>query len=542
MADASSRAAYEAALITQNRALQARQDAIDVMRRLLEEFDTDPLITKAKEALTDILENPDVITDEVFNNIMSKTTEVLDANFDSQVSEMLGYARKNNISGSALQLGLQRAKNARATAIAGAYRDAIIQRSQEGLKTQTEALNSTMQYMTNFFQQKRVVSEDLANVLNTVVEAPFENFGPPAVAEPGTVGGTRPIPVNYNTPGSEGFNLQGFSLNQDKKLVYDAVTGQLVTPEVAAQEKFRREQEMNQKNADARSRDALVRRDDSGGAYQDLLAQIRGLSGPAAKKVSPDGSTVNGVPVDQWLKMQSENVGAQSNALSPAVSPTVSNLTPGGPTIQDASVSGQTAEGQAGAISNLQRVSGPGYSTINGQDYAYGPDAGGPKGSSTIQGAGLDTGSVTFGGGADAVSRSKKLIAQFGAGSLIGTTAGPGVKQTSSQFNRAPGVSTPGTSTGQRLVQTMGAVESGPVIKTSAGPGVRQADPVTRNPNGSITVITGYQKADLKAGGKRTANTYTFDTQQQYNEWLKKQNGGAGSTIVTSSGTGVRHE
>jgi hypothetical protein len=170
--------AYNAALVTRDRAIQGRQDAIDVLNRLLAQMGDDPLVVKAKENLQKLLENPEVITDEVFGNIMSKTTEVMDSNYNTQVSEVLNAARSKGITGPALQATLQKAKESRAIAIAGAYRDALIERANSGLKTNLDAINATSNLLNNLFNQQRVVSEDLANVMRETVEEPFLNVTP----------------------------------------------------------------------------------------------------------------------------------------------------------------------------------------------------------------------------------------------------------------------------------------------------------------------------------------------------------------------------
>jgi hypothetical protein len=186
---ASNEAIYQAALITEQRALTGHQDAIDIMQRLLASMGDDPLLAQTKENLMKILENPEVITDEVFNNIMSKTGEILDTNYDQQVQEVLGAARSKGVSGPALQVTLQKAKEARASAMASAYRDAIISRSESGLKTSMDAITSASNLLTQLFDQQRVLTTDIANVMRETVEAPFRNYGVDSVQEGQVSGG-----------------------------------------------------------------------------------------------------------------------------------------------------------------------------------------------------------------------------------------------------------------------------------------------------------------------------------------------------------------
>jgi len=174
---ASNESAYQAALITEQRALDGHTQAIDLLQRLLDSMGDDPLLVQTKTNLQKILENPEVITDEVFNNIMSKTGEILDTNYDQQVQEVLGAARAKGVSGPALQVTLQKAKQQRAVAMAGAYREAIIARSESGLKTNMEAIASATSLLNNLFTNQRVASEDLATVMREVVPAPFRNYG-----------------------------------------------------------------------------------------------------------------------------------------------------------------------------------------------------------------------------------------------------------------------------------------------------------------------------------------------------------------------------
>lgn len=191
--DKSNESAYQAALVTEQRAIDGRQQSIDLLQRLIAQMGDDPLLVKTKENLTKILDNPEVITDEVFNNIMSKTGEILDTNYDQQVQEVLGAARAKGVSGPALQVTLQKAKQQRASAIAGAYRDAIISRAESGLKTNMDAITSATNLLQNLFSNQRVASEDLVNVLTSTIPAPFRNYGVddvnPGVLSNGGAGG-----------------------------------------------------------------------------------------------------------------------------------------------------------------------------------------------------------------------------------------------------------------------------------------------------------------------------------------------------------------
>jgi len=119
---------------------------------------------------------------------MSKTGEILDTNYDQQVQEVLGAARSKGVSGPALQVTLQKAKEARASAMAGAYRDALIERANSGLKTSMDAITSASNLLTQLFDQQRVLTTDVANVMRETVEAPFRNYGTDS-AQAGEVGG-----------------------------------------------------------------------------------------------------------------------------------------------------------------------------------------------------------------------------------------------------------------------------------------------------------------------------------------------------------------
>ena len=187
--DTSSEAAYQASLVTRDRALAAQQQSIDLLQRLLAQMGNDPLIVQARESLSKILANPSVITDEVFNNIMSKTQEVMDADYDSQISQFIDNARSKGVTGDTLGIQLQKAKNARASGMAAAYRDAIVQRSKEGLTTSIEAVNTTFNALNTLMANQRVATEDLVNVYQSVVPEPFRNYGAPAEALPAGAAG-----------------------------------------------------------------------------------------------------------------------------------------------------------------------------------------------------------------------------------------------------------------------------------------------------------------------------------------------------------------
>jgi len=187
--DASSDAAYEASLITRDRALAAQQQSIDLLQRLLSQMGDDPLLVMAKESLTKIIANPSVITDEVFSNIMSKTQEVMDANYDSQVNQFLDNARSKGVTGDTLAIQLQKAKNARAQGMAAAYRDAIVARAKEGLTTSIDAINTAFNAVNQSLTNQRVATEDLVNVYQNVVPEPFRNYGAPSQALPAGAGG-----------------------------------------------------------------------------------------------------------------------------------------------------------------------------------------------------------------------------------------------------------------------------------------------------------------------------------------------------------------
>lgn len=443
-ADATSDSAYQASLVTRDRALQSRQDAIDVLQRLLAQMDDDPLVTKARTNLEKILENPEVITDEVFNNIMSKTSEVLDSNMDQQIADTLAVARNRGITGPALAMQLDRAKNARASAMASAYRDAIIERSKMGKSTLIEAINATQSFMTQFFQNKRLLTEDLANVLQTIVEEPFQNQGAPGGAQAGGVPGVSrgtPINIDYGT---------------GRRL------GEPTPAEAAAQAEAERLRiEMARQN-DADNFAARVRDGD----------YMRNMSTPGGTVTQPEGAktgaslgsagTIDGMSVEEFLNQARGgisspqapvNVGSNINqtlqktaqdsvnsmlSLSP-LNPGMVAGTTASQQLQNATQGAQTAtSGLVGLGADLASrlttsgINKPNYIRTQPQTATINPTTqqadsrGGAEGSITV----ADQAPIYFGGGTQEAVRAKSLANQ--GYDVIGTSEGAGVRYSAS--------------------------------------------------------------------------------------------------------------
>lgn len=430
MPDQSSENAYQAALVTRDRALQARQESIDVLRRLLSQMEDDPLVQKARANLDKILENPEVITDEVFNNIMSKTGEVLDANYDQQVQQVLAAARSKGVSGPALQLTLQRAKEARATAIASAYRDAIIERASTGLQTSLDAINQTSSLLNNLFNQQRVVTEDLVNTMQTVVEEPFRNVGPaelPQAAAPSGAGQWRPITANYPTESP---------FSKETVQAFNPATGKVewVTPEMKAQLDAQNQAYWDTRNQRAREADAEAERQYQQWKAQNLAGGERPAVTPMPQTVvqpskTPTGETIT-LPISQF---QGGGTTAPVSGMAGVGSDLISNL-------KSAATSGvsQIQNAVTGAMSGL---TGLGNTIAQNFQSALKAPTSVQTQYTTIPGTNIETGAANLpGGAAQAASLGKQLVQQYGSKAVIGTSSGPGVRYDTTSAGSGKGV------------------------------------------------------------------------------------------------------
>jgi len=489
--DASSEAAYQASLVTRDRALQSRQESIDIMKRLISQMEDDPLMTLARQSLEKILQNPDVITDEVFNNIMSKTQEVLDANYDTQVEQFLDTARSRGVTGDTLAIQLSKAKNARAQGMASAYRDALIARSKEGLTTSLEAINSTFTNLNNFFQNKRIATEGLVNAVQSVVQnpnygEPFRNEGAPAAAMIGGGGGGAAGGAGNRTAIPINDPLAGKTFAEWGVSGPEGGAGQVPTGPVA--------------NAEGSTKGTLTDEQIFGqGAIP--------TGGPDATPLSPQqykdgvGSQVSAADLstDELLKL--------TNAIGKEFKPQTMNLNAGLSTsLQDAaqkSVSGMLSKSTVAPVMGAA----PGYNqtpqaTTIKPGYQATPNVTG--GYATLSGAGLPSSGVEMGGGTAEAARVSNMIGQ----------------------------------TNQRTGEV---ITPDQIIGTSAGGGVRKlAEPVQAQ--------TGNENWKQIAGPSGTMKWVPMSTAEIAAAKKKKSallaskvgSANAGTTIVTSSGMGVR--
>lgn len=457
---ASNESIYQASLVTEQRALAGHQDAIDIMQRLLASMGDDPLLVKTKENLTKILENPEVITDEVFNNIMSKTGEILDTNYDQQVQEVLGAARASGVSGPALQVTLQKAKEARATAMASAYRDAIIERSASGLKTSMDAITSASNLLTQLFDQQRVLTTDIANVMRETVAAPFRNYGVDDVQAGGEGGNGASLGGYGSTPASDYSNVAGYKLGDLTRADEAASAAQGVGSAQQSDAAFQ---------ASQAARNAASKWNPDGtpkattpaapqavpnavpgqpGAPVSLTADERGpASGTgtitiAGKKfsVSADGvmTPVDYESYDTTNRTLASGVLTQNaNPLSPASTQYPYDTT--SPVAQAEKSSAMETETIQAAVAAamkplsysataVQNQFAPAQSTLAPSTIlgtAY--NNGNPYSESTLQ---SPAGTISAGGGAEEASRGQDLVSTYGMDKVIGSTAGYGVRQT----------------------------------------------------------------------------------------------------------------
>jgi len=502
--DASSEAAYQASLVTRDRALQSRQESIDIMKRLISQMEDDPLMTLARQSLEKILQNPDVITDEVFNNIMSKTQEVLDANYDTQVEQFLDTARSRGVTGDTLAIQLSKAKNARAQGMASAYRDALIARSKEGLTTSLEAINSTFTNLNNFFQNKRIATEGLVNAVQSVVQnpnygEPFRNEGAPAAAMIGGGGGGAAGGAGNRTAIPINDPLAGKTFAEWGVSGPEGGAGQVPTGPVA--------------NAEGSTKGTLT--------DEQIFGQgIIPTGGPVDTNVAqPNASPPSPATSDQ---AQIDALGAQiQKTFSGAQAPLSlgANLTEGmvsaskdaiNKMLGSSLVSGVSGLA-SGAVKNIPPLTAQ-SSTIKPVTYGITPqgtiqtgkEGGGAYNMATLSGAGLPSSGVEMGGGAAEAQRVAGMIGQTNQKTgevitpdqIIGTTSGGGVR---------------------KLAEPVQAQTGNENWKQIAGPnGTMKWVPM----NAAEVAAAAKKKSALLASKVKSAN--------------------AGTTIVTSSGMGVR--
>lgn len=393
----------EAAGITRDRALQGRQDAIDVIKRTLGEMENNPVALQMQEVLSEIMDSPSLITDEIFNNIMSKTGEVLDASYDAEVGQFLDAARARGIAGPALQTQLQRAKQAKSSALAGAYRDAIIARAKEGKQTQLEAVRIGNSLLSNLFDQKRVLTEDLANVLQSVVEEPFVNPGPPRLPQaPGGAGGGggggfSSIDYKGRIGPRLGEDTSGGGGGYDPT-DYDGVAYPN-QPKLTNAERFGLTGQVKELQTQVDKQKSLT---DQQQAFANQRAYLD--SGETPPMLDASG------------KLQSTADYAKAAAES----------------LQKAGLSAgsEGAEGLAGRVSQYSQPGGsvsppPGGSVGMLTPGVQRMDFGRPK-ENTMRLSSGET--ISFGGGAAGAAHAESLAKQYQPGSIIGTSAGAGVR------------------------------------------------------------------------------------------------------------------
>lgn len=573
---ASNEAAYQAALITEQRALDGHTQAIDLLQRLLDSMGDDPLLVQTKTNLQKILENPEVITDEVFNNIMSKTGEILDTNYDQQVQEVLGAARSKGVSGPALQVTLQKAKQARAVAMASAYREAIISRSESGLKTNMEAIASATNLLNQLFTNQRATSQDLATVMREVVPAPFRNSGVDDVqaADPnagggggagGAGGGSKPLTMDFSQTG--GLGAWGENLAKEQ---------------AAATETAARATDLAQAKSQAEFEAYWAKWGANGTAAQKAADQaVAGKATPAAVPGTP-GMPV-GLTADEQLGAQAPASGTgtfEMNGKSYTMDANGS-ITPVDYTAYDTS----KRNGGIPLLYNPNPLSAPSISSPTGRDLmqAQIKSAMAPLSSvaSTVQnnfapgapisilkpvdygttlGAAYNNGNpyteqtlttpgaapIVAGGGAAEATRGAQLVSTYGAPAVIGTTAGFGV--------RNPAQIVAGSvSAGDKLsdiydsnagVRTSATPYSGPVSTASATTASAAAEEKARIAANYAKLQAIAAQGDTGPGGKM-AVAYYEELARQQNETKKKPvvptSSNAGTVIRTTAGEGYRH-
>lgn len=525
--DASSEAAYQASVTTRDRALEAQKQSIDIMKRLLSQMEDDPLLALARESLEKILKNPEVITDEVFSNIMSKTQEVLDANYDSQIEQFLDTARSRGVSGDTLAIQLQKAKSARAQGMAAAYRDTLIARAKEGLATSIEAVNATFSSLSQHNAQKLQATEDLVNLYQSVVPEPFRNYGAPSEAMPtgagggGGAGGARtPINIDYSTltptmlagelplgtsewqgegawwEPSKGPKEAGGTLTDAERA---GTAGTLTTEQLVAMSEA-----TAAKNAAMTPEQRAAQAEAERQAYvQNGISQEQAaaLQTEMQKQFAPQAP----VKLDTGALQSSLQTNAQNLVNQQLASTSPVNLSaPTQPTSQY-TVPGNVRTGVAPTTYSITP-----QGTLSNME----------QGMTTLQGPGLGTAGVTMGGGTAEAQRVASMIGEktptgqiITPQQIIGTTAGGGVRKD--------------------------AVAATPTVASVAAKAGLDPNVVAKywsNENfnvdtskGRVTYLPGSFKSEALAAMKRESEKKKTTSQQL-----------ADKLIVTSSGTGYR--
>lgn len=580
----SSKSIFEAAVVTRDRALQGRQDAIDVLQRILDQMGDDPLVVKTKENLLAILEHPEVITDEVFNNIMSKTGEVLDSNYDTQVQEVLGAARAKGVSGPALQITLQRAKEGRAVAIAGAYRDALISRAESGLKTNMDAITSATNLLNNLFGQQRVASESLANVMRETVEEPFRNYGPDyfpqeagippeadASGQPGG-GGRGALPMNFLPQDPNWGKMDSDMLARAAALRGEDING---NPLPSADATTYGNQPSGQPGTKASSEAATA-------AYEKAkadadVAAIKAQYGSkedqkgaslAGTYVLPDGTYTNippndvsgyeKDPVTGLMRPYDTSTGYRTSAQPASTQPAIPSVQPQPTSSVQSAISkamapissiGSTIAGYFGATpaiaapqsvlalptriqANLPYTQGAAYGP-NYQESTISPVGGAP---------------ISAGGGAPEAARGEQLVAQYGAPSVIGTTAGYGVRDTDVAGYGGAGTAYPTATGSQSAGATLASKYAGPVDYSAAQ---AAADTKKRQDDYAALMAEAAAYSNAQKYGSRGMMGVGGSGLDWVEVYRKKRDAGEipgipakegpGTAIETTSGSGVRH-
>jgi hypothetical protein len=480
------------------------------MKRLISQMEDDPLMTLARQSLEKILQNPDVITDEVFNNIMSKTQEVLDANYDTQVEQFLDTARSRGVTGDTLAIQLSKAKNARAQGMASAYRDALIARSKEGLTTSLEAINSTFTNLNNFFQNKRIATEGLVNAVQSVVQnpnygEPFRNEGAPAAAMiggggGGAAGGRRQIGYDFSGVDAK----REAEANRENALEIARIQSMPGQPggtptqvtsgtptsatQVAGGTPTGGPDQVPAANQEAQLRASMIASGMLPQQYKDGVG-----SQVSAADLSTDELLKLTNAIGKEFKPQTMNLNAGlSTSLQDAAQKSVSNMMTKAPTVSTVPyVSTMTPNAQTAPQATTIK---PGYqATLQS-----------PGGYTNLSGAGLPSSGVEMGGGTAEAARVSNMIGQ----------------------------------TNQRTGEV---ITPDQIIGTSAGGGVRKlAEPVQAQ--------TGNENWKQIAGPSGTMKWVPMSTAEIAAAKKKKSallaskvgSANAGTTIVTSSGMGVR--
>lgn len=472
--DASSAAAYEASIVTRDRALAAQQQSIDIIKRLISQMEDDPLMTLARESLEKILKNPEVITDEVFGNIMSKTQEVLNANYDSQVEQFLDTARSRGVTGDTLAIQLSKAKNARAQGMAAAYRDALIARAKEGLTTSIDAINTTFSNLNAFYQNKRVASEDLVNIYQSVVPEPFQNYGAPGAGGAGGGGGAgvmySPIQADYSGAALSNAFQESFEKFNAPMTMEDfqrivSMPGQVSGGPTSVTGTLTDAERLGLPAAGTAAQPTPTGGAPMGeAAAQAEEARLRVAAGLPAQPVSADvqeaqlresmGLPAQPIPAEEQLKALQQKFqqtinGAQAPlALDPNLSQSMQDAASNiiNQTLAKAPTSYYTPGVQSGAAAGLGAVT-PGQTagitptsygiTNTGLIYPSSASKGQPAPEVTMTGGGLPAAGVTMGGGVQEAQRVAGMIGQttptgqiISPTQIIGTTSGGGVRST----------------------------------------------------------------------------------------------------------------